>query len=369
MLFMLLFLMTAMTGIAALPSQSVTVLMDDSRLSYSAYGQYMSFSTVVSNGIVHYAPATIYCGSWITLANGDGSQVSSVDLVFSGTSITINALLSYLSESNAAVLLDGAIRNHINNYSPHPFDNPFVEECTVSSLTLGDLQDQEHTLSIQVTNNPVILLSFVYTPSSPSASKAPLIGGIVSGVVGGILILVLLTICLRNRRNKSLESQHARGGPGVLDDPDGDGEPDVAPNATLVPSSLPRMSQAGSMVQPSTESVNHYFGTTGPYASRPLPPSPASLPISGITGAPLTMMGGIRSSVQSQSEVLQRLLDQGLPTAELAAAIRMLSSPADVVAPAPSGSTRVRESVSMSPPPPTVNESTPPSYRPKSGGR
>ncbi|KAG9008450.1 hypothetical protein FRB94_013274 [Tulasnella sp. JGI-2019a] len=312
MLFMLLFLMTAMTGIAALQSQSVTVLMDDSRLSYSAYGQYMSFSTVVSNGIVHYAPATIYCGSWITLANGDGSQVSSVDLVFS---------------------------------------------------------NQEHTLSIQVTNNPVILLSFVYTPSSPSASKAPLIGGIVSGVVGGILILVLLTICLRNRRNKSLESQHARGGPGVLDDPDGDGEPDVAPNATLVPSSLPRMSQAGSMVQPSTESVNHYFGTTGPYASRPLPPSPASLPISGITGAPLTMMGGIRSSVQSQSEVLQRLLDQGLPTAELAAAIRMLSSPADVVAPAPSGSTRVRESVSMSPPPPTVNESTPPSYRPKSGGR
>ncbi|KAG8990992.1 hypothetical protein FRB94_012941 [Tulasnella sp. JGI-2019a] len=130
--------------------QPVTVLMDDPRITYTAYGQAMSFDEVVANKTVQCSK-TANCGGWIILYDQTGDAAPTIDLVFTGTSVTVNVVLWYIKGGISSLWLDGTSSNQINSNSLHPEDGPFdvSHACTISSLTLGDLEDQEHRLSIR----------------------------------------------------------------------------------------------------------------------------------------------------------------------------------------------------------------------------
>ncbi|KAG8990993.1 hypothetical protein FRB94_012942 [Tulasnella sp. JGI-2019a] len=371
MLSTFIILLALVTGLAAQGAQPVTVLMDDPQLAYTAYGRNMSFADVVSNGTVNYYNASAHCGSWIVLYSGKGGQNSTVELAFTGTTITVNTLLwSTVPGYPATVWLDGTFRTKISSDSTNSTDNPanFDNACTVSTLTLGDLEDQEHTISIRNNGSPLVLQSFVYTPTIPIlSSKGPLVGGIVGGiVVGGVLIFVLFNICLRRHRAK-----HSRVSRHEIDveetESQYDNKSDVIPSPTPVSPSFPTIPEAMPVVhdfRSTNQVINHSSEIARPEAPRPLPPTPAStlapppvLAVPVTTGASLATTGG--STRSSQSEILQRLLDQGLPTAELAAAIRMLSPPSEIGL--PSRSMDAGGSVS-GPPLHNIDENAPPSY-------
>ncbi|KAG8993526.1 hypothetical protein FRB94_013278 [Tulasnella sp. JGI-2019a] len=329
----------------------------------------MSFANVVSNGTVNYHNASAHCGSWIVLYSGKGEQNSTVELAFTGTTITVNTLLwSTVPGYPATVWLDGTFRTKMSSDSTNSTDNPanFDNACTVSTLTLGDLEDQEHTISIRNNGSPLVLQSFVYIPTIPIlSSKGLLVGGIVGGIVGGgVLIFLLFNICLRRHR-----ARHGRISRHEIDVEDTESQyenkSDVVPSPTPVSPSFPNLPDAAPVVhgfRSTNQVVNHSSEITRPEALRPLPPTPAFVPlpvlaVPAMAGASLATTGG--STRSSQSEILQRLLDQGLPTAELAAAIRMLSPPSEIGL--ASRSMDAGGSI-LGPPLHNIDENAPPSY-------
>ncbi|KAG9008446.1 hypothetical protein FRB94_013270 [Tulasnella sp. JGI-2019a] len=376
MLYILAFLIAVVTGLAAQTLQPAIVLMDDSRLNYTANGQVMSFGDAVSNQAIKYSAASLDCGSRAALYGN-----STVDLVFTGTSITVDALLWYHENATASVWIDGTFRDQLDTSSPHPTDDPFAvtRACTITSVTLGGLGSQEHRISVRGNGNPFALQSLIYTPSNPistptsapgpgetttshpSHSKSPLVYGIVAGVVGGIIILALISICFRHYRRRWSVPQNPRDGPGVLDDLEmqyyrNDG---TAPGVTFP---LPNVSEGGSAYHGFQSP--HLGDTTRSDGLRSLPPTPPSLLMSTRTGtSPDTTSHSIPSSVQSHLESLQR---QGLQITDLAAAIRIQSSPTEL-SPA-SGRKIAVERVSVQPPL-SVDGNPPLSYEFRSDGR
>ncbi|KAG8993524.1 hypothetical protein FRB94_013275 [Tulasnella sp. JGI-2019a] len=336
MLRILTFLLAFVTGLAAQMPQPVVVWMDDSRLNYTVNGQAMSFKDAVSKKVVKYSAASKDCGSRVVFYGN-----FTVDLVFIGTSITVNAPLWYRENPTASVWIDGTLRNQFNAHSPHPEDDPFnvTHACTVTSLTLGDLGGREHRISVRGNGNPLALQSLIYTPSNstpavdpddtttppPKHSKSPLIYGIVGGVVGGIITLALLSICFRHYRRRLSVSPNRRDRPGILDDPETRyyGNDDAIPSATFP---FPNVSDGGPAFHGSQSP--HLTGTTRSDGVRSLHPTPPSLLRPTRTGtSPDTTSDSIRSSVQSHLETLQR---EGLPTIGLPAAIRVSSSQTEV---------------------------------------
>lgn len=189
-----------------------------------------------------------------------------------------------------------------------------------------------------------------YSSSPPSGQTGKKhTAAIAGGVVGGIIVLALFIILYRWNRSRRASDGHERTSPGFLADPDVSFRGDVrgqdkSPSKeqdlqalSLSNSGVHPASQSGRTLERETDrgaeagiltrdleqqpnSVASPPSTSTPL-NRPLPPPPTMTQLLGDLASP-------RNSAQSQTEIIQRLLDRGLPDAAISAALTVLSAEA-----------------------------------------
>jgi len=133
----------------------VTVLLNDTRVSYLQNGIPVTFAHLTTNSSAVFGSK---CGSFLSLFDVNVSA----SLVFNGTSFSIGFLL-YPQGGPANVLLDGSLLQLANNYGPNA--DPFSSQCQLATVSKADLAQGLHNVTVSVSNGTstvTLLQNFAY---------------------------------------------------------------------------------------------------------------------------------------------------------------------------------------------------------------
>ncbi|KAG9025952.1 hypothetical protein FRB95_009617 [Tulasnella sp. JGI-2019a] len=162
-------------------NQQVTVLMNDTRVTYGLAGQPTTLAGITNGG----GPAAFLglCGSFIGLYATD----SMASLLFTGTSVTVNVLADTARGGPYDVYLDGALNQQGNNYATDG-SNPFSSFCNPIPIVISNLADTVHNISVVNFNGglqELIVQNFSYfgSTAAPTAVVSASSSSVVSSTV------------------------------------------------------------------------------------------------------------------------------------------------------------------------------------------